>query len=66
MAVEALADLATVILEKDFGEAVSSYREVFIKLAEKGIINADTAESLVRLVGFRNLIVHRYWIIDDI
>jgi len=66
MAVEALADLAIAILEKDFNEVVESYREAFIKLLEKGIISAETAESMVKLVGLRNLIVHRYWVVNDL
>jgi len=66
MAVEALADLAIAILEKDFNEVVESYREAFMKLLEKGIISAEIAESMVKLVSLRNLIVHRYWVINDL
>ena len=61
MVVEALADLAVAILEKDFGVAVESYRDAFLRLAEKGVINAEIARSMVRLAGLRNIIVHRYW-----
>jgi len=63
--VEALADVAVLILEKDFGEAVESYREAFLKLAEKGVISAGVAERMAALAGLRNLIVHRYWAVDD-
>ncbi len=66
MAVEALADLAVAILEKDFNERVETYREAFVKLAEKGVISAETARSLTKLVGLRNLVVHRYWVVDDL
>jgi uncharacterized protein YutE (UPF0331/DUF86 family) len=65
MVVEALADLAVAILEKDFGVAVESYREAFLRLAEKGVINAEIAQSMVRLAVLRNIIVHRYWSVDD-
>jgi uncharacterized protein YutE (UPF0331/DUF86 family) len=65
MVVEALADLAVAILEKDFGVAVESYRDAFLRLAEKGVINAEIARSMVRLAGLRNIIVHRYWSVDD-
>jgi len=63
--VEALADVAVLILEKDFGEAVESYREAFLKLAEKGVVSAEVAEKMAALTGLRNLIVHRYWAVDD-
>jgi uncharacterized protein YutE (UPF0331/DUF86 family) len=65
MVVEALADLAVAILEKDFGVTVESYRDAFLRLAEKGVINAEVAQSMVRLAGLRNIIVHRYWSVDD-
>jgi len=65
MLVEALADVAVIILEKDFDEAAESYREAFLKLAEKGVISAGVAERMAALAGLRNLIVHRYWAVDD-
>ena len=63
--VEASADLALAIIEKDFGETAESYREAFLKLAEHGVISGETANAMVKLVALRNLVVHRYWVIDD-
>jgi len=57
--------MGRVILEKDFRVAVESYREAFLKPAEKGVINAEIAQSMARLAGLRNIIVHRYWSVDD-
>jgi len=57
--------VAVIILEKDFSEAVESYREAFLKLAEKGVISAGVAERMAALAGLRNLIVCRYWAVDD-
>ena len=65
LSLESLTDLAVAILEKDFDVMAESYREAFLKLAEKGIVNAELAESMARLAGLRNMIVHRYWTIDD-
>ena len=62
---ESLADLAVAILEEDFNLAPESYREAFLKLAEKGVVSAEVAKSMAKLVGLRNVIVHRYWTIDD-
>ena len=36
-----------------------------MKLARRGVISGETLEGMVRLVGLRNLIVHRYWDVDD-
>ncbi len=66
VAVEAAADLAIAILGEKFGVEVHSYREAFLRLAEKRIISAGTAESMARMVGLRNLIVHRYWVVEDL
>ncbi len=65
MAVEAAADAALLILEKVYGEEASSYREAFLKLARRGVISAETLEGMTRLVGLGNMIVHRYWEVDD-
>ncbi len=63
--VEAAADLGIAILKQYFGEGAKSYREVFLKLAEKGVISFEVAEGMASLASLRNMIVHRYWSIDD-
>lgn len=63
--VEALADLAVAILEKDFQVAPRSYREAFTLLAEKGVVAAESASRMERLAALRNMIVNRYWAVDD-
>lgn len=65
MIVEAAADAGLLLLEKVYGDSASTYREVFLKLAGRGVISGETLEGMVRLVGPRNLIVHRYWDVDD-
>jgi len=64
--VESLADIAVAILEKDFNEIVESYRDAIMKLRDKGLLGRRVAESIARLVSLRNLIVHRYSIVDDL
>jgi len=34
-------------------------------LADRGLIYHDELEDMVKLVRLRNLIVHRYWIVED-
>ena len=63
--VEAATDLGLTILKQCFNEGARSYREVFLKLAERGVINFNTAEGMSTLASLRNMIVHRYWSIDD-
>ncbi|MCL7402609.1 MAG: DUF86 domain-containing protein [Thaumarchaeota archaeon] len=64
--VESLADIAVAILEKDFNEIVESYRDAIMKLRDKGLLGRRVAESIARLVSLRNLIVHRYRVVDDL
>ena len=64
-AVESAADLGIVILEKIFKTTASSYRDVFRKLVLKGIIPLDVGKDLEKMASLRNMIVHRYWEIDD-
>ena len=52
--VEALADIAVAILEKDYGVAPRSYREAFIKLAEKGVVRPGLALKMADLASLRN------------
>ncbi len=61
--VEAAAALGLLILREDLGLVeVEGYADVFIKLAEHGVVSGEVGEGMARL---RNLIVHRYWEIDD-
>ncbi|MCL7397201.1 MAG: DUF86 domain-containing protein [Thaumarchaeota archaeon] len=64
--VESLADIAVAILEKDFNEIVESHRDAIMKLRDKGLLGRRVAESIARLVSLRNLIVHRYRVVDDL
>lgn len=63
--VEAATDLGIAILKQCFGEGAESYREVFLKLAEKGVVSFGVAEGMASLASLRNMIVYRYWGIDD-
>lgn len=63
--VEALADLGLAILERGFGEGAEGYRDVFKRLALRGVVSPEAAEGMMRLASLRNMIVHRYWDVDD-
>ncbi len=39
--------------------------QVFRKLLERGVLSRDVGEGMIKLVRLRNLIVHRYWEVDD-
>ena len=64
--VEAAADLGLIILRSYFNEKAENYREIFLKLTEKGVLSYNIAERMSALTSLRNMIVHRYWSIDDV
>ncbi len=47
------------------GRVPKSYADCFKTLAELGVVEKDLAERLARMARFRNVLVHRYWRIDD-
>ncbi len=47
------------------GYPVEGYSDAMRFYARMGIVDANTAEKLVRLAKLRNLLVHRYWVVDD-
>lgn len=42
-----------------------TYAESFVVLREEGIISPDLAETMQKITGFRNILVHDYLEIDQ-
>ena len=59
-ALEALLDLGRHILAKGFGEYVSSYKDIAVKLGEVGVLPGPEAAIARQLAGYRNRLVHFY------
>lgn len=59
-ALEGLLDLGRHILSKGFGEGVVEYKKVAERLAENGVLTAETGRRLVEMAGYRNRLVHFY------
>ena len=62
--VEAAAHLGIVLVRRQ-GVRPGSYGEIFELLGELGVISRNMAWGMRKLAALRNLIVHRYWEIDD-
>jgi len=63
--VEASSSLCTHILINLFNETSEGFPECFIRLGTKGVIPENLATKLASAARLRNLLVHRYWVIDD-
>lgn len=57
---EALFDLGRHILAKRFGVGVTEYKEIAFELERQGVLDADKADLLKVLAGYRNRMVHFY------
>lgn len=64
VAVQECLALATHWLADAGWEVPSAYGQVFVALAEHGIIDAPLAARLAAAAGLRNLIAHRYGALD--
>jgi len=62
---EDMANTIQHILAKHFGSAVKGYVDTIKKGFEKGLVSEDVYNTLKPFFDFRNSLIHRYWIIDD-
>lgn len=46
-------------------ERPDTYREVFSRLREKGVISEEVGEKLMGFASFRNRLVHVYWRVEQ-
>jgi uncharacterized protein YutE (UPF0331/DUF86 family) len=63
-ACETAIDLAMHLVRREALGVPQSSRDAFALLAEAGVIEPALAAALQRMVGFRNLAVHRYQELD--
>lgn len=60
MAIECVNDIAShIISEENFG-AIEHYRDIPEILFHKNIIDDELKEKWIRMIGFRNILVHGY------
>jgi uncharacterized protein YutE (UPF0331/DUF86 family) len=65
LACETLLDVCNIIISLEgYGKPMDS-RDSVNKLVENEIISEDLGDRLKDMIGFRNLLVHRYYRIDD-
>jgi len=63
--VEAASSICVQLLLGIFDERVEGFPECFARLSVKSVIPEDLGYRLASAARLRNLLVHRYWIIDD-
>lgn len=65
VATEAALDLCNHLCARTLRKAPGTYADCFALLAEGGVIRADTAQRLMPMARFRNLLVHQYGQIEN-
>lgn len=63
---EAMANTLQHLLARMKGESAESYLEVVEKATAARIIDCELLGRLTFFFRFRNLLIHRYWEIDDV
>ena len=63
--VEAAASVSVHLLSRLFDERVEGYADCFRRMGARKVIAEGLSERLASAARLRNLLVHRYWEIDD-
>ena len=63
--IEACGSICSHILAKKFFKSPSSFPECFEILFNSGVIDKELSTKLREMARFRNILVHRYWEIED-
>ena len=64
VSIEILIDLGNHVIAEEGHGAVESYGDIPVVLQKKGLIGNDLCERWVRMIGFRNILVHEYLDVD--
>lgn len=59
-AIQACIDIGNHIISQQNLGSPSDYGEIFLILSQKGIINNKQSEKLIKMAGFRNVLIHEY------
>jgi uncharacterized protein YutE (UPF0331/DUF86 family) len=63
--IEAAASLCSHLVAHYGGQSPSSFPECFETLGRLGIVSDELSGKLIAMARFRNLLVHRYWEVDN-
>jgi uncharacterized protein YutE (UPF0331/DUF86 family) len=63
--IEACGRICSHVLAKKFFKSPSSFPDCFENLYSSKVIKKELSEKLRKMARFRNILVHRYWEIED-
>jgi len=65
VAIESCIDICAHIAAKSYARAPESYAACFDILVEENVVERELASRMSELARFRNVLVHRYWEVND-
>jgi uncharacterized protein YutE (UPF0331/DUF86 family) len=63
-AIQACADLAQHVATREFGFDGTTSKDAIRVLSREGVVDGETADTLVAAIGFRNVLAHEYGQVD--
>lgn len=64
-AIQACLDIASHVVSTEGYREPENYGDLFVILGEEGVLSSETAEQMVEMAGFRNVLAHEYANIID-
>lgn len=64
-AIEATGGICLHLVAKKLKKGVESFAQCFEILGENNIIDKKLCQKLIKMARFRNILIHRYWEIDE-
>jgi len=64
LAIQGCIDIGSHVVSDEGWGVAGSLNEIFYILQNKGVINTEMTERMVSMVGFRNILVHEYEIVN--
>lgn len=64
-AIEATGGICLHLTAKKLKKGVESIAQCFEFLGNENLIDKELSEKLIRMARFRNLLIHKYWEIDE-
>lgn len=64
LAIQGCIDIGSHIISDEGWGVAGSLNEIFYILQDKGVISARLVEKMVSMVGFRNILVHEYEVVN--
>lgn len=65
VAIEAIIDICNHLISKNGFRVPEDYADAIRIMAENNVFTADYADTLIKMIKFRNRLVHVYWKVDS-